>query len=209
MRRNLLLCIATLALCGCATSSPQITHLQLASGKRQITEHDSPVIALDAVAMPDYLLRRDLLRRESDFKLHYDNTRRWAEPLDLAIQRVLEQRLESLLNTGQIYAFPEPPPGSPDWLLRVSVAHFEARGDTVFISAEGRWEKPGKALRQVEQRVEKILFEDSITLSNDSGEDIAAAMSELLRRFSANLAAILMPIDRAQASPTITGTSEK
>lgn len=52
---------------------------------------------LDPVQVADYLRRPQMLRRRSAVELEIDEYSRWAEPLDLALTRVLEQDLGVLL----------------------------------------------------------------------------------------------------------------
>ncbi|MFT4768653.1 MAG: putative lipoprotein YmbA [Glaciecola sp.] len=178
---------AALCLLGCAATSPQIQHLQLSAGAAPAPQGDNPVIVLDHIDLPDYLLRDELLHRESDFALHYDSARRWAEPLDLGIQRVIGRRLQSSLDTQRVILFPDASSTPADWQLRVTITHFEATGSKVKIAGQGRWEQKN----QVTLVVESVVFEDSQTLNSDSGEDIAKTMSQLLWKFADELAAAI------------------
>ena len=194
MIHRFLMCSAMLCMLGCAANSPQIQHLQLSAGDAALPLKDAPLIVLDAIDIPDYLLRDELLHRESQFALRYDNTRRWAEPLDLGVQRVLGRRLQAALDTQQVLLFPQAPPRPADWQLRVTLTHFEATGSTASIAAEGRWEqKTGDTVI-----VESVVFEDSLSLSGNGGEDIAQAMSQLLWQLADELAAAIA--DRSAAS---------
>jgi len=191
MTRLLILIIGSMALSGCVLSSPQIQHLQLSAGDAPAGDRDTPVIILDAVEIPYYLQRNGLLRRVGDYSVRYDRIRRWAEPLDLGIQRVLARRLEGELGTRQIIRFPDVPRHrDSDWRLRVSVQHFETRGDQVQLGADARWERtPGAEDIEEDTRRETVIeFEQSATLSGDSGEEIAIAMSKLLWDFAAVIA---------------------
>lgn len=185
MTRSLILAVAILTLLGCAPTSLQIQHLQLSAGQAPLALGESPVIVLDGIAIPDYLLRDELLYRESEFTVRYDPARRWAEPLDLGIQRVLGRRLESVLDTQRVILFPDASANPADWQLRVTIEEFEATGSIVRIAAEGRWEQAS------EDRLvrESVVFEDSLTLASNNGDDIAKAMSKLLWKFADELAA--------------------
>jgi uncharacterized lipoprotein YmbA len=184
MKHVFLVCVTVLYLSACATSSVQIQHLQLSSGTVATPGGDSPVIILDAIALPDYLLRDELLRRDSDYLLHYDGLRRWSEPLDLGIQRVLAQRLRGALNTRQIMQFPRVPSVPAQWMLRISLTHFEAQGDRIILSAEGQWEQVGSD----SANAASVVFEDSLPLDTSSAESTARGMSQLLWRLADDLA---------------------
>ncbi|WP_439105973.1 PqiC family protein [Congregibacter sp.] len=177
--------VVALVLAGCVAQSTQIQHLQLSAGDAQIPKGDSPIIVLDGIEIPDYLLRDELLHRESAVALRYEAAKRWAEPLDLGIQRVLGRRLKASLNTQRVILFPDAPSTPADWQLRVTITHFEATGSVARIAAEGRWEQKTKDM----VIVESVVFEDSRSLSSGDGEDIALAMSQLLWSFADELTA--------------------
>ena len=182
--RSLVALTAALLLGACAVNAPPIHHYQLSDGAPPPPDGDSPVLSIDAVQLPDFLLRDELLLRDSDYSLRYDPTRRWAEPLDLGVQRVIANRLESRLGTRRIARFPDVPRGtSADWHLVVQVEHFERQGNEALISAEGRWLRPGD-----EQTAAVVTFRETRSLNGVDGDDLAAALSQLLWRFADALA---------------------
>lgn len=185
--KRLLFALMILVIAGCAGTSPPIYYLQLSAGDEALPESDDPVIYLDAITVPDYMLRDELLVRDSAYSIRYLSSHRWAEPIDLGIQRVLATRLESKTGSRQVITFPDVPRDDADWNLRVVIRHFEAAGSTVQLSAEGRLERA-----DTEQRTEAVIsFEDSAPLTSDDAEVIAARMSELLWRFTDELAAAI------------------
>lgn len=187
MMRALVIALGALCLLGCTATSPQIQHLQLSAGDAVLPEGDTLTVILDRIEIPDYLLRDELLRRESSVSLHYDATRRWAEPLDIGIQRVLGRRLKASLNTQRVILFPDAPSEPPDWQLEISVARFEATGSVALLIAEGRWTKPNEDGAPGES----IVFDRSIPLTTGDGGDIASTMSRLLWLFAEQLATII------------------
>ncbi|MDP5053469.1 MAG: PqiC family protein, partial [Congregibacter sp.] len=130
-----------------------------------------------------------LVLRESDVTLRYDSSRRWAEPLDLGIQRVLGRRLQAALDTQRVILFPQEPSTPADWQLQVTIRRFEVIGTRVELTAEARWEQRsgGEAI------IESVVFEDALPLGSSTGQDIAKTMSELLWRFSQELVAAISP----------------
>ncbi|GEM_PF-5369943 len=169
---------------GCAVNSVPIRYLQLSDGNPEPAQTDTPLIVMDAVVLPDFLLRDELLLRDSDYLLRYDANRRWSEPLDLGVQRVIASRLEQELNTRQVTRFPEVPRGAPDWRLRIEIQNFEAVGNEVMLRAEGRWGHTSDATTVTAV----VQFDERVTLTTVSDTNIAHRMSELLWKFSTALA---------------------
>lgn len=198
MRRLVIVfCLSCCAL-SCAVSSPPIQHLQLDDGAPAMANSDSPVISIDAVTVPDYLLREELLRRVDPYTVTYEQSIRWAEPLDLGIQRVIAARLEAALNTRQVVAFPNISSEAPDWRLRVVVKRFEASKDSAVLEAEGQWsgrDTNGKNTDFTEKRV--VNFRDTRILTQPSPAATAAALSSLLADFTEALAEPIRMSDKA------------
>ena len=187
-RISLLLCLCA-ALAACAVSSPPIQYLQLSAGTVTMPGQGTLTVAVDAIAVPDYLLRNELLLRDSAYSLRYRADRRWAEPLDLGIQRVLARRLAAELGTRQVSAFPEVARTPPDWELRVSVQRFEILEGRATLKAIGVW-TPRDGTAQTKQQIEfeatQPLPEPATQLAPNA--DVAIALSELLWRFAEALA---------------------
>ncbi|MEO1079628.1 MAG: PqiC family protein [Pseudomonadota bacterium] len=186
MIRIEILALATLLLLleACAVSSPAIDHLQLVALSEGQPKSDSPRLFLDHVELPDYLLRDELISREDDFTLRYDAQLRWAEPLDLGIQRVLAQELAVLLDTRQITRYPSPAGNSVEWQLRVEIDRFERSGSTVQLRGRGYW-SPGQ---DASVTVATFEFDESLAPDSTDPGDTARALSELLARFAVALA---------------------
>ena len=196
--RNPLGGLAIMLLLGaCAVNAPPIQHFQLSDGSPPAATTDSPVIMLETIRLPDFLLREELLLRDGEYSLRYDPTRRWAEPVDLGVQRVIANRLESRLNTRRVSRFPQVPHGTTvDWRLTVTVEHLERDGSNALISAEGRWARASD-----DETVAVVTFSETSALSGIDGNEIAAALSELLWRFADALADALPRDSVAQLSP--------
>jgi len=183
---SLALMAVLVAVSGCSVSTPPIQHLHLTSGDTSGGSRDAPVILIETVDLPDYLLRDELARRIDEVTLHYYPYTRWAEPLDLAVQRVLAEHLGDLLDTRQVVRFPEPPRGEVDWLLRVRLLRFEHEATGAVLHGEASWvraEEPGVTVHSVTMEETRLLSPDA------SGADAARALSELLERFARAVAA--------------------
>lgn len=184
-RAHLALAALLLALAGCTVTTAPINHLQLDEGDTAIPRNDTPVILISRVALPDYLLRNELIVRRDETTLRYDPYMRWAEPLDLGIQRVLARQLGRLLDTRQVVRSPAEARRTEDYRLQVEVLNFESNGRSVVLRATGRWERGDG-----DETLGSVVFEDQLALAGDSMQ-VAQALSELLARFSGKLAAAL------------------
>lgn len=197
--------LLTLTACvgGCVVNTPVISHLQLSAGDTAPASADAPVILVDTVLVPDFLLRDELLLRDDAFTIRYDNTRRWAEPIDIGVQRVIALRLKSALHTRQVNRFPDVPRGQQDyWILQIEIRNFDARGNTALLNASGRWTLNTRkramdkaADKDATDHSEVVEFAQSLPLRDQSGPAIAEAMSTLLWHFADALAA---PIKSAE-----------
>jgi uncharacterized lipoprotein YmbA len=172
--------IVLLAASGCAVTPPPVQHLQLVSSGAGEGTGDRPRVYLDRVELPDYLLRDELIHRDDDYSLTYLYSIRWAEPLDIGIQRVLAEELAAQMNTRRLRRYPMPAGDDMDLSLRVTVERFERVGDHAELRATGYWQDGSDAA----STPARVTFEDRIAIpSQDSGE-AARALSELLGRFA-------------------------
>lgn len=185
MIRPFTLLVGCLLLAACTASLPKLQHLQLSAGETRLPTGEHPIIVLDSVELPDFLLRDELLIRDTAYTLHYQHNTRWAEPLDLGVQRVLGRRLSDQLATRRVILYPNPAPGGvADWRLRVTIQHFEVQGAEVLLRGSGRWERFGDTA----EGVEIVEFEQRRPLIGDSAAEIAETMSQLLWEFAEGLA---------------------
>jgi uncharacterized lipoprotein YmbA len=184
MIRRLLASGLVLICAACSVSRPSITHLQLRSLEPRGVLGDSPVVVINAIELPDYLLRDELMRRVDGVRLSYDASLRWAEPLDLGIQRVLARELETGLGTRHVIRFPAMARRTPDWRLDVEVFAFEAEAGRVILRAEGLWATGAEP----DQTIVAVDFEETTIIEPDaSAEVIAETLSALLHSFAVTL----------------------
>jgi uncharacterized lipoprotein YmbA len=126
--------LGTLLLLGaCTVATPQIQYLQLSAGEPGAPEGLTPVLYIDAVQLPDFLLRDALLLRVDEHQLQYRSYLRWAEPLNLGIQRVLAEQLARRLDSAAVSRFPAPQPSGEHWRIAVTVTHFEEQTDALHV----------------------------------------------------------------------------
>lgn len=182
----------TLLLTACVTGSPPVTYVQLSAGGVPTGSSAEPRVLLGSVKVPDFLLRNELLTRVDEYQVHYSGTVRWAEPVDIGVQRVLAQRLSAGLDSYEVASFPSAPRGSIDWRIEVTLRHFETTSDSgllladvqIYPSADG----PASNLRVEARR----------PLTANNSETVAATLSALLEELADRLVIEIQTFERSQ-----------
>ena len=82
-------------------------------------------IGLKAVQLENYLKRRDMVVSTASNEVRFEDYRRWAEPLDVAIGRVLRTTLVASSGIGQVLMEPFPFDGQRDYDVSVDVRSCE------------------------------------------------------------------------------------
>ncbi|KGE05294.1 PqiC family protein [Pseudohaliea rubra] len=171
-----------LLLAGCA-SPVELSYVTLAPAAPPAARGAGPPLAVGPVTLPEYLLRADLAERLDAHRISYRRDRRWAEPLDHGIQRVLVANLAAQLDSAAVSEFPGPMPVTGQRVSLV-VHRFEAQGTTAVAVAD--WTLHGSAKENAPARG---TFEAREALPDDSAATQAAALSELLSALAGVIAA--------------------
>jgi uncharacterized lipoprotein YmbA len=169
-------------LAGCASAPPPVRYLQLSAGDLPTPEGTTPSVVIEAVSLPDYLQRDALVERLDANELRYLGAYRWVEPLQIAVPRVLVTHLASRLDSRHVSAYPSLPPGGGDWLLRISIRHFEFQGDMVRLDATVLLR------RATEEATQTLRFQETRRTDVRDGPAIAAALGDLLDSFASQIA---------------------
>jgi uncharacterized lipoprotein YmbA len=82
-------------------------------------------IGLRAVQLEGYLRRREMVVRTGSNEVEFRDYRRWAEPLDAAIARILQARLQSSPAVAQAWVEPFPVDQDRDFDVSVAVSRCE------------------------------------------------------------------------------------
>ena len=119
---------------------------------------------------------------EGSNRLVLDPYRRWAEPLDEGVRRVLVLNLGSLTGSDSVRGVPWPRDWQPRWLLRLAIERLDADAHSVHLYA--RWSlQDGARQRAALERGSEL----SRSRSGTSAESIAADMSQLLAELSVRI----------------------
>ena len=99
---------------------------------------EGPSLGFGPIEMPEYLKRREMITRSGPHELRQSATDRWAEPLDVALPRVLGQNVVHELGGGRTVPFPWYENERPEFQIRVAIERFEPdpTGDAVL---DARW----------------------------------------------------------------------
>lgn len=182
-------------LAGCVTSSPDPDYLLLSAGNVEPGSQPAPRILIGPVKLPDFMLRNQLLLRMDENQLRYDTRYRWAEPLDLGVQRVIAHRLSASLDSYGVVSFPSAPVGGVDWRINITLRRFESTGNEVRMVADTHVSPGGD---EDTGEVRTLRFEQSRSLDEPGGPMIAQGMSRLLADFVDSIEA---EIRRMTATP--------
>lgn len=82
-------------------------------------------IGLRAVKIESYLRRREMVVRMGENEVQFRDYRRWAEPLESGVARVLRARLLASPDVAQVYTEPFPADQDRDFDVSIDVRRFE------------------------------------------------------------------------------------
>jgi hypothetical protein len=192
--KGLVHCAVIAILAACASTAPPIRYIQLSDEGVPLGTASSPIVMVDAVAVPDFLLRNELLMRIDQHRLSYNTGVRWAEPLDIGVQRVLATRLSAALDSFAVFSFPSGRSGRDlDWRVDVTLRNFEATGSDVVLRADVQLHPRDG------QEILTEPFEARARLASSDPAVVAAGLSALLGRLANDIATRIKSINSATA----------
>jgi uncharacterized lipoprotein YmbA len=183
-RYFIIFCLMVIAGCG---SSPTVNYYALHTIDTRLAQDDenSPILALGALRIPEYLNRSQMVSRGPGAEIIVDDFNRWAEPMGEAIHRVLAGNLDVMLESVVVVAYPSSAVLNIDYRLVGRFARFDADQDGKVVlevqwgiaDSEGTVQLPPKRAR----------FESQATRPDDPGS-VAQAMSDVLLLFCRDIA---------------------
>jgi len=154
-----------------------------ASGERR-------TLAVGPVEIPDHLNRAGIVVRDGRNRLQVASLDQWGEPLVRGIQRVIAENLAVLSPQLETVTFPWWSPGEPDLQLSLAITRLDARpGREVELMAN--WVITHPADRSVLATGSTWLSEP---VAEDDIEDVVAATSRLMERWSRELLAAIQAL---------------
>lgn len=101
-------------------------------------------VGLKAVQLENYLKHREMVVETASNEVRFEDYRRWAEPLDAAVGRVLRETLVGSPGIGQVVMEPFPFDGQRDYDVSVNVRSCEGT-----LAASGRYEASFSAVIEI------------------------------------------------------------
>ena len=184
IRHIVTLCFLIIAGCG---SSPTVHYYALDTIDNRVAQDDvgSPIMAVGAFRMPEYLNRSQMVTRGPGAEIIVDEFNRWAEPLDNAIHRVLASNLDVLLESVVVVAYPSSALVNIDYRLIGRFDRFNSGQDGLVV-LDVQWAIVDST-GTVRLPPRRARFESQATRPDDPGS-IAQAMSDVLAQFCRDIA---------------------
>ena len=182
------LCLSPL---GCATSPPTKFYLlnplsapDPGTGLPGNQQHQPAIIRIDAVAIPGYLDRHEIVTRVSENEIHLADLNQWGEPLRNNLTCVLALNLSRLLPADRFAIFPFKCPATVDYQVSVEIVQMDGSlGGDVHLTAQ--WSiLQGKESKILVTQKSRLKASD---MPLDYGE-LVAAQSRLLEALSREIA---------------------
>ncbi|MCZ6560838.1 MAG: PqiC family protein [Gammaproteobacteria bacterium] len=180
--------LVSLLLVACG-SSPPVRYFSLSPMDSALGQDpdDAITLALGPLRMPDYLNRSQIVTRAGGAEIQVDEFSRWAEPLRLAMHRVVSTDVDGLLDGVVVIAFPY------DSIIRSQV-DYRLLGDVIRFDAD----QSGRVVLEVQWiitdtdsavavPIHRRRYEARAATADDPAA-VAVAMNDALASFSRDIA---------------------
>lgn len=182
-----LLLLAILAGCG---SSPPVDYytLQPIYDSAPKDPEEASILGVGPLVIPGYIDRPQLVTQTSGRGVRVDEFNRWAEPLDLAIPRIVTINVDSLLDDVIAVTFPYPSRLRADYRLQGRILRFDADQGGLAV-LEIQW-----AIRDADANMVLNPRRNRYTAQASSADDpnaIVVALNQTLEAFSRDVASTI------------------
>ena len=180
--------LVSLLLVACG-SSPPVRYFSLSPMDSALGQDpdDAITLALGPLRMPDYLNRSQIVTRAGGAEIQVDEFSRWAEPLRLALHRVVSADVDGLLDGVIVIAFPY------DSMVRPQV-DYRLLGDVIRFDAD----QSGRVVLELQWTITDTDSEVAVPIHRsryearaataDDPAAVAVAMNNALASFSRDIA---------------------
>ena len=179
-----LLCGALLLLSGC-TTVPQTQFYTLESTAPALEKASSTLtLAIGPIDLPEFLDRPQMVLRDGNNRLLFDEFHRWGGALDQEIERVLAGRLAAQLGTQRIYGYPSRIVANSDYRIALDIRAFDGNLDGT-VQLDVAWSLIDDRSAAVLD-VQRASYREAVTQPEHAA--YAAALGQLLERLGEDLA---------------------
>ena len=187
--RSVLLVLVWQLFSGCAGPLPVNNYYSLATVDATDFEIHNMArldvsLGVGPLSVPDYLKRPQIATRLAENRYKFEDSQRWAGLIEQDMLAVITSNLGLMLSTDKVAAFPWLNFFKPDYRIAIDVLQFDSAldGDAVF---KARWSISDATGRELLASGKSDL---RTTLQQSSYDALVRAESELLERFSKELA---------------------
>jgi uncharacterized lipoprotein YmbA len=175
-----------LMLAGCG-SSPPVRYFSL-EPVYEVVENsgeEQPIVGLGQLRTPNFLFRSQLVTRDRGGELIVHDFKRWSEPLDHAIHRVVAANIDRLLDDMTVVAFPYESAVKPAYRVHGSVERFDSdtAGEAVLIVQWGITQRNGTIVSPLRRG----RYQSRAANTEDTAS-IVKALNDVLGSFSRDIA---------------------
>ena len=203
--RSLGIAAACLLATSCAFLSPQTDAARFAvlasvddlpgEGAAGAPAASAQSLGLGPLALPEYLLRTEIVTRAEGTRIELSETERWAEPFDRAVARVLAIDLQRATGAARVVHHPWYANAKPDVQVEIAFARCE-RDESGAVVVAARWSVRDLAGERASVERESRIRRD---LAGKDAAGTAQALSEALAELSREIAGVLN--DAPEGSP--------
>lgn len=184
--------VVSLSLCGCAVSPMTrfftLVPTQPASHTVQSSSCSGSTVVLGPTMLPEYLVRSQLVSRESDVQLKVDEFSRWGAMLPEEFRQALASMIGTRLGTAITSVYPLQDRYDMDWRVSMDMQRFDGtEGGTVYLAAQWSLWRLGK-MRELTRHSQ---------FQSDSGpgkEAYVATLRSLLEKLADEITVVLTPL---------------
>jgi hypothetical protein len=126
-RQILTTLLGTLAITSCASPSPNL--YTIAPTSSTTFSSNAKVVVLRSVGIPQYLVRRQIVRSSDNYRIDVMANDWWGEPLDAMLGRVLVRELSERLPQSSVYLATGAVTASPDASIEVELERLDLDAD--------------------------------------------------------------------------------
>ena len=131
--KNMMIGLMLLVLSGCGS-----THYFMLTGPTITEGHYAkrlPVIGVEKISLPEYMLRGEVATQLSPTQIHYSASDEWVEDMEDSLTQQLIAAIQKSFNHPNVYAYPWGLSKQAGIKIKISISRFIAYGDYVYLDA--------------------------------------------------------------------------